>query len=140
MTKLKTKEVEVDGQKFVIGSLSVRQYGAMMEARQNLYGDATSAEEIKAKNLPLGDMLKMEAEFVIAPSLNNAAKQQQNGESITPWTAESILDGMDNATFRGLVNEIFRLIGIKVAEAGTDAARGPQLVAPGESQAASPTT
>lgn len=136
---LKTKNVTIEGQDFHIASLSVRQYGAMMEARRGLYGDAATKEDMLAKNIPVDAMLKMEAEFVIVPSLNNASKQAGGTNGAASKTADQILDEYDNATFRGLVNAIFDLIGIKV-EPGTEAARGPQLVNAGEPQAAAPTT
>jgi hypothetical protein len=126
---LKTRSVNVSGQDFNISSLNVRQFADLMDARKQLYGEAATAAEIMAKNVPSMDMLTLEAKYIVAVSLNNAAKG--NGSQEPPITGEEVLDALDHDTFRGLVSEIMGFIGLKVEQ------KGPQAVAKsGESQAA----
>lgn len=124
---LKTKTVTVDGENFNIGSLSVRQFAALQDERKKLYGDAGTAEEIMAKDVPMASMLSLEANFIVVPSLNNYAKQNNQEPN---RNGDEILDGMEHTTFRKLVNEIMLFMGLAVP------APGGATVAPGESQAA----
>lgn len=129
---LKTKTVEIGEQKFVIASLSVRQYSQLQDARSQLYGDATSAEDIMAKAIPLSKVIEMEANYVVLPSLDNASKQV-DGVNGSGQTADKIMDELDNDTFRFLVREILTLIGVRLETAPTP---GPRAVAPGENSGA----
>ena len=128
---LKQTKVTIHGQDFDIASLNVRQFGALMDARKTLYGDAGTAKEIMEKNVATEDMLNLEATFIVVPSLNNAArltqsnvKQLRGAETFADapggpapalvWTADRLLDELDHQTFRDLVTEIMKFIGLRV--------------------------
>jgi hypothetical protein len=142
---LRIKKVTVQGSDFMIGSLNVRQYMALDEARVALYGINPTKE--KYLETPGHKSAEMEAEFMVAPSLNNAIKAKaQDASGVTQssdsapldpdaeklWTKARVLDEMEWLIFRGLVMEILQLHGLKVeanpGEAKAAPAPAPALV------------
>lgn len=130
---LRTKKVTINDQEFNIGSLSVRQFGALMAARVALFGEDPKPEDYKKQ--PLDKVAAMEAEFLLMPSLNNAMpKIAPLGQELPDvWTVDRILDEFDYETMRELTRLIMDFMNIQIKPSAT----GPQAVSsPGESQAA----
>ncbi len=127
---LRSKKVTINDQEFTIGSLSVRQFGALMEARKSLFGDDPKPEDYQKK--PLNEVSAMEAEFLLVPSLNNAIpKQAPSGQEIDVWTVDRVLDEMDYETMRELTKAIMDFMNLAIKSSA-----GPQAVnASGESKA-----
>ncbi len=143
---LRSKKVTINDQDFTIGSLSVRQFGALMEARKQLFGDDPKPEDYQKK--PLNEVSAMEAEFLLVPSLNNAmvqniqqaittdADQKQaaiilDGDHLNKWTVDRVLDEFDYETMRELTKAIMDFMNLAIKSSA-----GPQAVLPsGESKA-----
>ncbi len=139
---LRSKKVTINDQEFTIGSLSVRQFGSLMEARKSLFGDDPKPEDYQKK--PLNEVSEMEAEFLIVPSLNNALSKARINElvgvekfkdevtiPVIAWTVDRVLDEMDYETMRELTKAIMEFMNLTIKPS-----TGPQAVTPsGESKA-----
>lgn len=139
---LRSKKVTINDQEFTIGSLSVRQFGALMDARKQLFGDDPKPEDYQKK--PLNEVSAMEAEFLIVPSMNNALSNKtvndlqreqifNDGVSVPviAWTVDRVLDEMDYETMRELTKAIMEFMNLTIKPS-----TGPQAVAAsGESKA-----
>lgn len=114
---MKTKEVEIDGQKFTISPLCIEQVDAISEAQVN--GSA--------------DSLKQRSRQTVCDALNNPTRPDDPATEFNPpYSIARIVRQLDLSTFHALHNAILEYSGL-VAKPGESAA------APG-SESTSPTS
>lgn len=103
MIRVRTREVEICGEKVTIASFSNRQSDAYIEEVRNMLRDKDK--------LPVEAWRDHNRRYVLA-SLERLAINGQNGEP--KWDAERILDVLDPVQTRDLLAEILKFSGLSV--------------------------